>query len=426
MMPMNSLCCSIDATLERQKTSAVETGSFRLKYWCYYQRFNHSFYMKRISVYTGLSIVLFLFCNVAFGQTKPKAKGAVKPAAVEKGALFFDKTHIDMGSVQDVNEPIPVTFTFRNIGKGPVTISGVKVSCSCLAAEWPKIPLKFNEEGKITILYYPKGQSGPQSKEITVYTNGYPDNYLLKVAVYVNDKNAQQAKLYPSVQGNLRFTTYDVNFNNLNPESTDSFELGIYNPTDRTVRIMGIKTPDHIRVEPSSMYIASQHAITVKLRYYALMTKDYGKRKDEVLITTYGDTLFPEKKLLINAVINEDFSKLKEKERNNPPVFEAITPVIDLDTLDLKSIVTAEFIVTNKGKSPMYIRKAFGTCGCTEVEYDSNKPIKRNKTGIIRVTYNTTYEIGPVSKKIFVITNTPQQTQHEMLLKANVVYRKKR
>lgn len=383
--------------------------------------------MKRISVYLGLSIALFLSGSVAFGQTKPKArsKTAVKPVAEEKGALFFDKTYIDIGSVEDVKDPIPVTFTFRNIGKGPVTISGVKVSCSCLAAEWPKNPLKFNEEGKITILYYPKGQSGMQSKEITVFTNGYPDNYMLKISGYVNDKNAQQAKLYPSVQGNLRFTTYDVDFNKLYPESIDSFELGIYNPTDRTVRITGIKTPDHIRVEPSSMYIASQHAITVKLRYFAQMAKDFGKRKDEVLINTYGDTLFPEKKLIINAAINEDFSKLKEKERTNPPIFEALTPVIDLDTLDIKSIVTAEFIITNKGKSPMYIRKAYGTCGCTQVEFDSQKPIKRNKTGIIRVTYNSTYEIGQISKKIFVITNTPQQTQHEMVLKANVVYRKK-
>lgn len=187
---------------------------------------------------------------------------------------------------------------------------------------------------------------------------------------------------------------------------------------------MGIKSPDHIRVEPTAMLIPSNQAITLKLRYFAQMTGDYGKRKDEVLLNTFGDTLFPEKKLIINAVINEDFSKLSEKERNNPPVFEAVTPVIDLDTLNIKSIVTAEFVVTNKGKSPMYIRKAYGVCGCTEVEFDSKKPIKKGKTAVIRVTYNSTYELGQVSKKIFVITNTPQQTLHEMVLKANVVYRK--
>lgn len=380
--------------------------------------------MKRTLNYTLFaSLVVLLTCMQVSAQKRKQAKAA--PSTEEAGALFFDKTYINLGSVEDTDTPIPVEFTFRNVGKSPVTIKEIQVGCSCLAAEWPKEPVKFNENGKITLLYYPKGRSGNQEKEITVYTNGRPDNYTLKLAVYVNDRNAQQAKLYPSSQGNLRFSTYDIRFKELTTTAVDSQRISIYNPTDRTVRIMGIKAPNHIKVTPSQTHILSQQAIAVDLKYFAQVANDYGERQDEILISTFGDTLFPEKKLLVKSKIVEDFSGLKEKERANPPVFEAVTPVVDLDTIAAKSVVTAEFVVKNTGKTPMYLRKVYGTCGCTAIEYDSKKPVKRNKTAVVRVTYSTNYELGPVTKKIYVITNTPQQPMHEMLLKANIVYGKK-
>lgn len=382
--------------------------------------------MKRIISYPFTFCLIFSLALTASAQTKSKSQPKPKaPAAVvdEKGALFFDKTFIPLGVIEDTETSVPVEFTFKNLSKVPVTISSVKVGCSCLAAEWPKQPLKFNEEAKIVVRYFPKGQSGEQQKEVTVFTDAYPAVYYLKMNVFVNDVNAKFTKRFPQQQGNLRFNNYQLRFNNLYPYSTDSFLVDMYNSSNRPMRIIEIKHPYHIGATASTLTIPSKGTATIKVMYYAAMAKDYGERFEEIVVNT-NDSLFPEKKIVVRSNISEDFSNLSEKEKNNPPVFEALTPVVDLDTVLYKSTATATFIVTNKGKGPMYIRKAYGSCGCTSVSFDSSKPIKKNKKGIIKVTFSTTYEMGQVSKKIFVITNTPQQTMHEMELKANVIYRK--
>lgn len=384
--------------------------------------------MKRIISYPFTLCFIFSLALTASAQTKSKSPAkskakATAPVAEEKGALFFDRTFIPLGVIDDTETSVPVEFTFKNLSKAPVTISSVKVGCNCLAAEWPKQPLKFNEEAKIVIRYFPKGQSGEQQKEVTVYTDAYPAVYYLKMNVFVNDVHAKFAKKYPQEQGNLRFNNYQLRFNNLFPYSTDSFLVEMYNSTGRHMRIKEIKAPGHISAKASDLTIPPYSAATLKVIYYASIAKDYGDRFEEIVINT-TDTLFPEKKIIVRSNVSEDFSGLTEKEKNNPPVFEALTPVVNLDTVVYKSVATATFVVTNKGKTPMYIRKAYGSCGCTSVSYDSSKPIKRNKKGIITVTFSTTYEMGEVSKKIFVITNTPQQTLHEMELKANVVLHK--
>lgn len=383
--------------------------------------------MKRTTQYTLAISLIFSLTLGASAQSKKTAKPAPPQSskAEEKGALFFEKQGVSLGEIEDTETSIAVEYPFKNLSKVPVTISNVKVGCNCLAAEWPKQPLKFGEEAKIVIRYFPKGQSGHQYKDITVYTDAYPAVYYLKMNAVVNDVHAKFAKKYPQEQGNFRFSTIQHVFNDLHPYSVDSFVVEIFNTMDRPVKINEIKAPGHITTKLSNQILAPKRSATLKLTYEAFKTKDFGDRFEEVILKT-TDTLFPEKKIIIRSKISEDFSTLTEKEKNNPPVFEAITPIVDLDTVAYQSTVTAKFEITNRGKTPMYIRKAYGSCGCTSVSYDSSKPIKKNKKAIITVTFSTTYEIGEVTKKIFVITNTPEQVQHEMLLKANIVYKKAR
>lgn len=381
--------------------------------------------MKRIIHYTFAFCFIYSLVATASAQTKNKSQAKPKTNAspaqpAEKGALFFDRTFIPVGVIEDSETSVPVEFTFKNLSKAPVTISNIKVGCKCLAAEWPKHALKFNEEAKIIIRYFPKGQSGDQYKDVTVYTDAYPEVYYLKLNVYVNDVNAKFAKRFPQQQGNMKFSNYQFKLNNLTPYSTDSFTVEIYNASNRFMHIFNIKNPNHINVKASTMSIAPKGTATIRMDYYASLAKDYGERFEEIVLVT-SDSLFPEKKIVVRSVISEDFSTLSEKEKNNPPVFEALTPVVNLDTVPYKSTATAKFVITNKGKTPMYIRKAYGSCGCTSVDFDRNTPIKKNKKAVITVTFSTIYEMGQVSKKIYVITNTPQQTLHEMELKANVV-----
>lgn len=379
----------------------------------------------------SLLCILALLANTSlFAQTK---KASVKtkvtapsptPVETEKGALFFEKTYIDLGAITDRVEPIKVVFKFKNIGKGNVKILNVKPDCNCSRPQWAKTEVPFGQEGEIITYFYPEGISGDVTKTLTVFSTGMPDVTYLQLRVYVNDVNARITKTYPNQQGQLKFDTYEVKFPKLFDYSIDSVFRVVFNPTKKPIQILKIKTPEYIRVTYDNSTIFPDNNMTFKFKYFAAQAKDYGTKLDEVLVYT-NDSLEPIKKYLVRANIEEDFSLLTPKELKNAPVFSAITPVVNLDTVDIKSTNTAIFTVTNKGKTPMYLRKVYGSCGCTNVEWDKNQPIKKGKKATIKVTYNSNYDLGLVEKQIFVITNTPNQTLHELTLKANIVYRKK-
>ncbi len=378
--------------------------------------------MKIKLAYTFAALMLVVLNTpTALAQKNIKPKTPVK---IEKGALFFEKTFISLGSVKDQEEPIKITYKFQNIGKGKVTISDVQGDCSCSKPKWDNKPIAFNQKGEIDIYFFPKNLSGSETKSITVFTDGEPNVYYLKFTAYVDDVNSRLATTYPSKQGNTLFDSYEVKFPSIYSDATDSVVKTMYNPTLKPIRIIGVEAPAYITVTKNQDQILPNTGVSFKFKFSASDAKDFGTKLDEILVHT-DDSLEPKKKFLVRANIVENFEKLTPKEKANPPVFEALTPIVDLGQVDIKSTHNVTFTVTNRGKTPLYIRKISSSCGCTTTDFDYSKPIKKGKKVNIVVTYNTNYDIGKVEKQISLITNTPEQTLHNLVLKANIVYTKK-
>ena len=270
-------------------------------------------------------------------------------------------------------------------------------------------------------LFYPQHQSGSQLKNIEVFSDGQPETVKLKLQVFVDDINAKMNAIYISQQGNLRFTKYDLNYGEIYSHSAETIKISVYNPTSKRIDIAGFKAPKYMIATASLRAVLPQQSVDLTFVYSAIAANDFGEKLEEVIMVT-NDSLFPDKKFIVRANLVEDFSKLTVEEKAKAPIFKAITPIVTLDTLTTRSSATATFLVTNKGKSPMFIRKVYGTCGCTDITYDSLTPIKKGKKAKITVTYNSKSDMGSVSKKIYVITNTPGKPQNELELKAHVVF----
>ncbi|MEN8929287.1 MAG: DUF1573 domain-containing protein [Flavobacteriales bacterium] len=73
------------------------------------------------------------------------------------------------------------TFVFTNTGTEPLIISNAKGSCGCTVPAWPKEPILPGDKGEIDIVYKPNGQSGKQTKQITVTANTSPANTILTI-----------------------------------------------------------------------------------------------------------------------------------------------------------------------------------------------------------------------------------------------------
>ena len=67
--------------------------------------------------------------------------------------------------------------------------------------------------------------------------------------------------------------------------------------------------------------------------------------------------------------------------------------------------VTYEFKFTNTGKSPLIVKDAIASCGCTKPEWPTT-PIKPGENGVIKVTFNSVGKMGLQDKQITITANT--------------------
>ena len=113
--------------------------------------------------------------------TKPKKKKKKKKA---RSAIKFEELSHGFGKIKQ-GEVIKHDFKFKNVGKAPLVIKKVDVSCGCTFPSYPFIPIEPGKEGVIGITYDSKNKAGRQKPTITVVTNGSPRTLKLHLEGYV-------------------------------------------------------------------------------------------------------------------------------------------------------------------------------------------------------------------------------------------------
>lgn len=73
-------------------------------------------------------------------------------------------------------------------------------------------------------------------------------------------------------------------------------------------------------------------------------------------------------------------------------------------TIKQGEVTTYEFKFKNTGKEPLVISNAVGSCGCTVPEWPKD-PIAPGKTGVIKVTFNSTGKMGQIDKTVTLTSN---------------------
>lgn len=97
-----------------------------------------------------------------------------------KTTITFDSSKKDFGKVLSTSTNRH-TFIFTNTGTEPLVISNAKGSCGCTVPEYPTEPILPGETGEISVEYKPSGQSGRQTKQITITANTNPARTILTI-----------------------------------------------------------------------------------------------------------------------------------------------------------------------------------------------------------------------------------------------------
>ncbi|MDZ7359109.1 MAG: DUF1573 domain-containing protein [candidate division KSB1 bacterium] len=118
--------------------------------------------MSRKRIFSlALVSVIVLSCNFAHAQGG--ANGAKGPK------IQFKETSYDFGTAAQ-NTQVKHVFKFKNVGTDTLTITQVKTSCGCTAAESSKI-IAPQKDGQIEVTYNTGTNIGKVSKTVYVFSN---------------------------------------------------------------------------------------------------------------------------------------------------------------------------------------------------------------------------------------------------------------
>ena len=139
-------------------------------------------------------VAIMLLAGIAFSQEKVVKKASATPTETQnekvekRSSIVFDKLVHDFGSLEKGGDASCV-FTFKNISKKPVTLTNVKTSCGCTAADWPKEPVAKKKKGTIKVKY-DSNRVGKFTKTIKVYIDGEENPIQLEIRGTILSPNA--------------------------------------------------------------------------------------------------------------------------------------------------------------------------------------------------------------------------------------------
>ena len=109
--------------------------------------------------------------------------------------------------------------------------------------------------------------------------------------------------------------------------------------------------------------------------------------------------------ITILAVAIFGFGAIAQEKTQNPnaPTINFETEVVDYGSIEKGANGEREFKFFNKGKEPLIITNARGSCGCTVPSWPK-EPIAPGASAVIKVKYDT-QRVGPINKSVTVNSN---------------------
>jgi len=354
---------------------------------------------------TFLFLLTFTFLGILRSQT-------VAPNIIFSDSIF------DFGQVKEELGSVSHKFMFKNTGGNPLIISQVKASCGCTTPEWTRDPIMPGSDGYVQATYDPVNRPGSFNKTVTVISNGIRNSITLVIRGEVIPKAKTKDDDYPVAFGDLKVVTNRVGFVKVLNTDSKIETVGTYNPTQKPVRIKFGNIPKHliIKAVPDTLKPGAEGKIQITFDGTKKNEWDYTLDNFQVFV---NDDVEAAGSIVVSANIQEDFSKLTEKELESAPICFFDVKEFDFGTVTQGEIVLHRFIFSNEGKKELIIRSIKPSCGCTTARFD-NKVIPPHGTSEIDILFDTNSRKEMQNKSINVTTNDPRNPRIILWIKGIV------
>lgn len=323
------------------------------------------------------------------------------------GQIRWLSTVHDFGTFSETLGPVSCTFQGVNTGSEPIAVTDCRANCGCTTPIYTRGPIAPGDTLTVKVTYNPSQRPGRFHKQVRVTTNTEPATQVLSIRGTVIGSDQTISMRYPQACGKMRYSSNIISFGETTQGHVLAGALNIYNSTTDTVIPAVADLPPYINVVFSPKVIPPGEMSVVSFTAYTGRQNGLGLVEDSFKLIP--DSKFPEYQAEISTVmtVNEDFSRLTDKERSEAPVARLSTQSLNFAVIDTASTAEQTFTITNLGKSPLTIRRLYSLHKAIKL---SNKPgaIRPGKSVTIKVKVDPTLIPDKLlNTKIIVITNDP-------------------
>lgn len=142
--------------------------------------------MNRLLNYK-LVFLLLVICHCSCkSQVESNDNGTEVADTTYESKMYIPESVYDFGKVEKAKDTLIHSFNVINLGKSPLIIYDVEVSCNCVSIKFNKQPIFPNGKGKITVYLNTQKQRGKISKKIFVKSNAQNSLELLYIRANIN------------------------------------------------------------------------------------------------------------------------------------------------------------------------------------------------------------------------------------------------
>ena len=369
-------------------------------------------------------VCLLILGNSAFAQKNKNKQNTLKAAntevkVAEKYAKYIleERLH-DFGIINENGGLVSYNFAIKNIGSIPLKIKDIQAECGCTKTEYTTQPIEPGAVGNIKAVFNPMGRPGYFDKSINLFLNTEDGKTTIFIKGNVAPAKYEFNSTYTYQYGLLAVNNNTFKFN-VNPGKTDSTYLKMYNLSNKKIIVHRIETPSNIVVSGSSFELIPNTDIDLLIKFWPRLDHGFGDHSQQIKLYTNDDSI-PVKIIYINSNVSEDFSVLTPKQLKKAPKFTIDRILHDFGDIGHRDSSITHFILTNKGKSDLIIRKAKPSCNCVNLELESMviKPKQKIK---MKVDYTSFNVVGLDIRGITLITNDPEKPEVNIAIRANIV-----
>lgn len=338
-------------------------------------------------------------------------------AQESKAHMEFETTEYNFGDIKEENGKVSYEFRFKNTGTSPLIITMVSSSCGCTTPYYTREPVMPQKEGSIKVEFDPTNRPGQFIKTITIKSNA--DNSPITLRITGNVIENKKINNYRYKIGDLRLENIHFQIGNITKGEIKSKSIGVYNTSNTPIKIEFKDNPKYIIMNVHPVIIPPQSYGEITCVYNTNLTEEWDYIIDRIKLSINGK-LITENNLVVTAIIQEDFSKLTENYLKRAPIAYFENNTFDFGEVKQGTKVPAEFLLINKGKENLIIRKIYSSCGCTIVQPEK-KIISSGESIKIKAIFDTSSRVGDQTTSVYVITNDPKNYKQVLKIYGKVI-----